>query len=534
MKLTNAVRALALCASVVFGFEANAGKIKTQSAVEPGKWTSDYYGGLDYAEKNNVPAFVFWANAGCGHCEKAETQMNEEPFLTWMAERKIVMIFTESDSKVKKWIKDHAKETIKDFPYAAVYWPENSKGEMVLEGFSAYKGKMSAYGANSKDSNAVQIMTAVDFLIPDWNPGGVKPVEPEPVEPEPVEHVHQWSAWTVTEAATCLAAGEQQRTCSAADCPKPVETQAIKALGHDWNEWTIVTPAGVGVEGQKRRACKRCGASETAVIPALDPEPERKEVNASVVYKGKKMLSGVVYEDDLVGTASVTLGKISKNGQVKVTLKMSRFVGGSASASATVAPNEFGDLAGTLNFKSSYGGAMDFEIVYNDGEFEFSAANEQYSVELGTVKIGGVLDTDELMFSAQMDDFELPYDYDFVVDAPVGEPVYVKNGTKFSFDKAPSVKYKMFKEDGWKWYELVGLDDEVKTNVNNLKLSYKSKGGAFSGSFKVYASNESSVDDGKKPKLKTYTVKVSGVVVGGVGYGTLKIGSKVVGSCSLE
>ena len=534
MKTKKAVQMLAFCAGAVIGLVANAGYIKTQTVVEPGKWTSNYNGAIEYVEKNNIPAFVFWANTGCGHCEGVEKAMNEEPFLSWMAERKLVMVFIESDSKVKEWIKDHVREKIKAFPFAAVYWPKNSEGEEVLVGFSAYKGNMSAYGANSKDSNVQQIMDAVDFLLPDWDPSGVKPVDPDP--PSPPGHTHQWSAWAITKAATCTTDGEQTRTCSAPDCPNAVETQVIKALGHDWGEWEVVTPAAVGVEGQKRRACKRCTATETAVIPAIDPTPERQEVDASVVYKTSRSLSGIAYEDgDLVGTASLSIGRYSsKKGTVKVTLKLSLFAGSSASASATVTPNEYGDLEGTFNFKSKYGGAMAFTLVYNEGEFELAAENELYGVELGSVKIGGELDTDELMFSAEMD-YELPEDYDYVIDAPTGEPVYVKNGTKFSFDKAPSIKYKKFSEDGWKWYELV-IDDKdgERTNYTSLKLSYKSKTGVFSGSFKVYASNEFAVDEGKKPKLKSYTVKVSGVIVDGVGYGSLKIGSKVVGSCSLE
>ena len=46
----------------------------------------------------------------------------------------------------------------------------------------------------------------------------------------------------------------------------------------------------------------------------------------------------------------------------------------------------------------------------------------------------------------------------------------------------------------------------------------------FKGSFKIYATNEASVAEGKKPTLKKYTVNVAGFFVGGVGGGqaTLK------------
>ena len=48
-----------------------------------------------------------------------------------------------------------------------------------------------------------------------------------------------------------------------------------------------------------------------------------------------------------------------------------------------------------------------------------------------------------------------------------------------------------------------------------MKFSYTPKKGTFKGSFKVYAFEGA----GKATKLKKYTVKVSGVVVDGVGHG---------------
>ena len=61
------------------------------------------------------------------------------------------------------------------------------------------------------------------------------------------------------------------------------------------------------------------------------------------------------------------------------------------------------------------------------------------------------------------------------------------------------------------------ITDEAKTgeNPSGLKLTYKAKEGTFKGSFKAYA------DVGGKPK--STTVNVSGVVVGGVGYGAATV-----------
>ena len=66
--------------------------------------------------------------------------------------------------------------------------------------------------------------------------------------------------------------------------------------------------------------------------------------------------------------------------------------------------------------------------------------------------------------------------------------------------------------------------------MSGLKLTYTAKTGLFKGSYKIYASNEYTVDEGKAPKLKKYTVNVSGVMFeegGGIGIATVKIGGEM-------
>lgn len=54
-------------------------------------------------------------------------------------------------------------------------------------------------------------------------------------------------------------------------------------------------------------------------------------------------------------------------------------------------------------------------------------------------------------------------------------------------------------------------------------MKYTEKAGTFKGSFKVYATNASGIMDGVKPKLKKYTVNVTGFVVDGKGAGQASI-----------
>ena len=106
---------------------------------------------------------------------------------------------------------------------------------------------------------------------------------------------------------------------------------------------------------------------------------------------------------------------------------------------------------------------------------------------------------------------------------PDGEPV-VASGGKWKFAKAASVKWAKPKKgaalperyNAESGKGLVVDTSAGKTNLSAMKLTYTPKKGTFKGSFKVYALE----GEGKATKLKKYTVKVSGVVVGGVGYGT--------------
>jgi len=249
-----------------------------------------------------------------------------------------------------------------------------------------------------------------------------------------------------------------------------------------------------------------------------------------------RTVNAVVYSENAgyTGTATVKIGRINKrNYSAKLNVAVSLFSGKKYKASQTVYFDGYGDeyyAYGNLSFKSPLG-KMGYVLEYepDSSAIQFSAFSEDgVAIESGSFGIGGALESDELSFSVSVDEYpDLGDGWDLVVDMPDGEPVYVKNGTKFSFDKTPAIKYVRYREDGDTWYELVGFDDESKTNYSGLKLTYTQKTGAFKGSFKVYATNEAIVGNGK-PKLKKYTAKVTGCFVDGVGYGSavLKVGKR--------
>ena len=239
----------------------------------------------------------------------------------------------------------------------------------------------------------------------------------------------------------------------------------------------------------------------------------------------------------LAGTATLEIGKINKKGKVSIKATLKSNSNKKYSASTTVeASASTGTASGTLPFSSKNIGAMSFSLVYEEGvgmTFEGSSdkgysmssddvepidsGDDEYDDDYGT--LGSFL-----VFSVDGGDLEFPDDYYLVVDLPSEEPVYVDSKGKWTTNPSPKIKYKKINEDGETYYELTGIDDENKTNYSSLKLSYNSKKGTFSGSFKIYASNEGSTD--KKPSLKTYTAKVSGTIFGshGTGTATVKIG----------
>lgn len=510
MKMKSLLIGLALVAGLMAQAADPLGAVKT---VTPGVWTSSFNAAKEYAEANNVPMVVFWANPGCTMCEKLETACRGADFKAWMASRNLVMVFCMGTLGENKDCKVFAKDpNAKEFPYLAVYWPANTLGEEVYERFVGRSGKM-GHGTSKSDALWLQFANAVDYCIPDWESGNPPP-GPKP-EPKPEPCVHAWDKGVETTPATCTKDGVRTFTCE--KCLE-TKTEKITKLGHDY------------VEG----VCTRCGKKQSTGPEINFDEP----FDPMVAYKRSQSVNALVDGlDGYMGTAKITVGKInSKTRKVKVSASLSLFTGSKTSASLTVVPNENGTLTGTFKFKSPVG-PMEFTIGYDDESKTLlvEADGEEASLEVGDVVLGGVLDTEEMFFSADIGEAEPLDNYDFVVDPPMGEPVYVKKGTKFSFDKVPSIKYKKYREDGETWYELVGLDDEVKTNVTGLKLSYTKTSGAFSGSFKVYASNESYTE--KAPKLVSYKVTVKGVVVNGagIGYTSVKIGKKTyTGTCQLD
>ena len=228
-------------------------------------------------------------------------------------------------------------------------------------------------------------------------------------------------------------------------------------------------------------------------------------------------LHGAVFDGcDVVGIVELKLGKV--NAKKKSSKVSGSFVGLDCKRSKINAVKLSG-IDGTAPVSVSL-------TVKNYGTMEVTIGGDRFAGSLGgwhvqSADVGGawtkpsaavaVAANDVSMFHGMVIESVLPYD----------ETASTKNG-KWAFAKAAGVKWTRVKYgatpvvfDAEADKGLVVDDSKGKTNLSGLKLNYTPNKGTFKGSFKVYALEGS----GKATKLKKYTVKVSGVVVNGVGYG---------------
>ena len=123
------------------------------------------------------------------------------------------------------------------------------------------------------------------------------------------------------------------------------------------------------------------------------------------------------------------------------------------------------------------------------------------------------------MITVEVGDYVLGSAYRLVEAAlPIGVDVVTREKTKWDCSKTPTIRYRKNKLTGG--YELIGLNDAMKPNLSGLTLKFNAKKSTFKGSFKVYATNEDSIEQGRKPTLKKYTFTVSGEIDGNIGTGT--------------
>lgn len=222
-----------------------------------------------------------------------------------------------------------------------------------------------------------------------------------------------------------------------------------------------------------------------------------------------------------VGNATITTSKKSSKGKVSVKVVFKLPSGKSVTAKKTAfTPDSDGTIDASWS-KVSGLGSVSFsltpsgEVSGTAGSYEFS---DSYELDDGDGD-SYVFRHGAHIFSVDVGDYTLSDGYELIDETIPTEMEVITSSKKWECGKAPSIKYKKIKEDGETSYELVGLSDDSKTNVSNLKITFNAKKNTFKGSFKVYATNEGSIEKGK-PKLKSYSFSVTGSLSGGQCVGT--------------
>ena len=234
------------------------------------------------------------------------------------------------------------------------------------------------------------------------------------------------------------------------------------------------------------------------------------ESNITDPYSAEKSMKlyGALYDGcNVAGVVELKLGKVNKrNGTSKLSGAVTAVNGKKYSIKSKVISgvNGLDPIAVTLEVKgigdmSILVGGTSFVGKLNSYHVQSADVGGDWSRASAIVKVNAV---DTSMFAGEV----------ITELLPLAEEITVDRG-KWKVSKAAPIKYKKVtdKATGEYAYKLEGYDDPKKPNLSAMKLSYSSKNGTFKGTFKVYAIENN--------KLKKYTVKVSGVVVDGVGYG---------------
>ena len=291
------------------------------------------------------------------------------------------------------------------------------------------------------------------------------------------------------------------------------DTGRVKGLlsgsGHDLSGLTFVEDVASGVSP----------APDPVSDPVLSCYDALKAADITAPYAAATAmtLQGVVYDGcDVVGIVELKLGKVNEKKHTgKVSGSLTTLDGKKHAIKALNLTEIDGTTSKAVSLEVKDFGTMSITI----GGTRFAGSMGKYHVQSATV--GGNWSKGGAKVYVATTSATLPAGTQERL-LPAGEPVEAANG-KWKFAKAAGVKWAKPKKGA----PLPEIYDEVsgkglvvdttagKTNLSGLKLTYMPKKGTFKGSFKVYALEGS----GKATKLKKYTVNVSGVVVGGVGYG---------------
>lgn len=244
----------------------------------------------------------------------------------------------------------------------------------------------------------------------------------------------------------------------------------------------------------------------------LDPDgPAMVDVTEPYAVPKATKLYGCVYDGaEVVNFIELKLGKVNaKKGTSKISASVTDVNGKRFSAKSVTVSGITGTAPATVTLTVSKLGTMTLKIggakfagTLNGLQAQIAPVGDE---PVGKAEFGFVGGAPDLIKGIAIEQGLLPE----------GEPIDMQ-GKRWNFAKAASVAYKKDRATGeYGWVINGGKPNPLKTNMSGLKLSYSSKKAFFKGSFKAYGLDRK----GKNPRLKKFTVKVSGFFVDGAGNG---------------
>lgn len=227
-------------------------------------------------------------------------------------------------------------------------------------------------------------------------------------------------------------------------------------------------------------------------------------------FTSAQTINGICRKADgqLLGSLEVKIGKLNKNtNAVKVSGKITLADGKKLTARA-VSATVGGDNGFSCNL--AFGGVVGSLPISVSGSTSVPLASTSSSTgcTVQSCLLGGELQNGAFDFVfAGRGAFALPAGFGFLLDETSWqEQGTISGGTTFKFAKAQSPKI-VATATG---YGVAGLD---AGGAHGLKIRYSKKTGVLKGTYVLYASNLGNTP--AKPKLKKYTMKVSGFVYNG-------------------
>lgn len=316
--------------------------------------------------------------------------------------------------------------------------------------------------------------------------------------------------------------------CALSSLTLPQSLQAIGdgAFGYCSRLRSVAIPESVQSIGY--RAFQRCSSMRTAYVPDhlysqiwdnevfyqtsvditllnADETPPTQTALQPWTAKKAVTLHGAVYDSvqDLAGIVELKVAKPNaKKRNVKVSGSVTLLDGKKRAFKAVTVPCDGSSTIRAGNFTAKGLGAFSIEI----GADGFTGGNGTYTMQ--DAEVGGKWTHGAGVNGGWSDEGNLPAGtLTELLPDPDNAELKPKGG-RWAFAKPAKVKWGKLKTGG------VGLTVDTaggKTNLSAMKLAYTPKTGVFKGSFKIYAVQNN--------KLKRFTVKVFGFVVGEVGYG---------------